>query len=171
MSTNNTSLSKVLASILPVIEIFGICMFAADSVWCMVLGVFPKSDSERDKVMMEFSRKDPTEYKVENIKQITKLARLITKRPDYSISNITEFTYAIRQLIRYTSGDEIATNSLTKLKKIYISFITSYYYEAMKLGKKKEAMEKIKYFYEEILIEDEEMSTKLADILSYKMLS
>jgi uncharacterized protein YfkK (UPF0435 family) len=168
---NNTSLSYVLDSIMPMIEIFGIGLFAADSVWCMVLGVLPNSDSERDKQMMEFSRKDPTEYKVDNIKQITKLARLITKRPDYSISNITDFTYAMRQLIRYTSGDEIATNSLTKLKKTYISFITEYYYESMTLGKKDEALKMIKYFGEEILKEDEEMSTELVNILFYNMLS
>jgi len=77
----------------------------------------------------------------------------------------------MRQLIRYTSGDEIATHSLTKLKKIYISFITAYYYEAMKLGKKKEAMETFKHFSEEILKEDEETSIQIANILSYKMLS
>ena len=77
----------------------------------------------------------------------------------------------MRQLIRYTSGDEIATNSLSKLKKIYVSFITSYYYEYMTLGKKEEAIEIIKYFGEEILKEDKEMSTKLAIILSFKMLS
>ena len=77
----------------------------------------------------------------------------------------------MRQLIRYTSGDEIATNSLVKLKKIYISFITSYYYESMTLGKKEEATETLKNFCEKILKEDKEMSTKLANILSYKMLS
>ena len=41
----------------------------------------------------------------------------------------------------------------------------------MTLGKKKEATETLKNFCEEILKEDKEMSTKLANILSYKMLS
>jgi hypothetical protein len=41
--------------------------------------VLPKNESERDKQMMEFSRKDSTEHKVENINTITGLAKLITK--------------------------------------------------------------------------------------------
>ena len=71
---------------------------------------------------------------------------------------------------RYASGDDIASSSLLKLKKIYISYITSYYHESMTLGKKMEALDTIKYFGEEILKEDEEIKIKLANILSYKML-
>ena len=168
---NKTRFSYVLKAIAPLMKTLGIGMFAVNSVWSMVLGVLPKNESEREKQMMEFSRRDSTEDKVDNINQITKLARLITKRSDYSISNITEFSYAIMQLNRYASGDEIASSSLSKLKKIYISYITSYYHESMTLGKKKEALETLKLFGEEILKEDEEMRTKLAEISSYKMLS
>lgn len=152
-------------------ETLGVGMFSADSVWSMVLGVLPKGDSDQDKKMMEFSRKDSTEHKVENINQITGLAKLITQRYDYSISNLTDFTYAIRQLDRYTWDDNVASSSLTALKDIYISFITSYYHESLTLGKKKEALNTIKYFGEEILQEDKEISTRLAKISSYKMLN
>lgn len=168
---NKTSFSYGFKAIIPLMETFGIGIFSADSVWCMVLGVLPKSDSDQAKRMMEFSRRDSTENKVDNINTLTRLAKLITKRSDYSISNITEFTYAIRQLNRYTSGDDFASSSLSRLKKIYISYITSYYHESMTLGKKKEALETLKLFGEEILKKDEEMKTKLAKISSYKMLS
>jgi len=168
---NKTGFSHVLGAIIPMMETFGVGIFASNSVWSMVLGVLPKNDGEREKQMMEFSRRDSTEDKVDNINTITRVAGLITKRPDYSISNITEFSYAIRQLNRYVSGDEIASSSLSKLKKIYISYITSYHHESMTLGKKKEALETLKYFGEEILQEDEELKTKLAKISFYKMLS
>jgi len=168
---NKTCLSYVLKSIIPLIESLGVGMFSANSVWSMVLGVFPKGDGEREKQMMEFSRKDSTEDKVDNINTITGLAKLITKRPDYSISNLTDFTYALRQLIRYSYGDQIASTSLSDLKNIYFSFIISYYYESMTLGKIKEALDTLKYFGEEILKEDEELRAKLSNIASYKMLS
>jgi galactitol-specific phosphotransferase system IIB component len=168
---NKTSFSHVLEAIVPMMEVLGVGMFSSHSVWSMVLGVLPKNETERDKQMMEFSRKDSSEHKVDNINTITRVAKLFTKRPDYSIPNITEFTYAIRQLNRYVTGDEIASSSLSKLKKIYISYITSYYHESMTLGKKKEASVALKYFSEDILQEDEEMSQKFAEILTHKMLS
>jgi hypothetical protein len=168
---NKSSFSYVLVSIIPLIESVGVGLFSANSVWSMILGVLPKGEGEQEKQMMEFSRKDCTENKVDNIHQITELAKLFTKRPDYSISNLTDFTYALRQLFRYSWGDEIASSALSDLKSIYISFITSYYHESMTLGKKKEALETLKYFGEDILKEYEEMKTKLGSILSCKMLN
>lgn len=169
--SNKSSFAYVFNAIIPMMETFGVGLFSANSVWCMVLGVLPKSDGEREKKMMDFNRKDRTEDKVDNINAITGLAKRITKRHDFSISNLTDFTFAIRQLIRYSSGDEIASSSLSKLKKIYITYITSYYHESMTLGKKKEALDTLKYFGEEILQEDEEMMTRLINISTYKMLS
>ena len=84
---NKSSFSLVLNAIMPMMETFGIGMFAADSVWSMVLGVLPNGDSDRDKQLLEFSRRDTTENKIDNIIAITELARQITKRPDYSNSN------------------------------------------------------------------------------------
>lgn len=170
-NSNKSNISHVLKSIIPMMEAFGIGLFAANSVWSMVLGVLPENDGEREKQMMEFSRKDSTEDKVDNINTITGLAKLITKRHDYSISNLTDFTYAIRQLVRYSNGDEIASSTLSKLKKIYVSYVTSYYQDSMTLGKKKEALETLKYFSEDILKEDEEIAIRLAKIASLKMLS
>jgi hypothetical protein len=170
-NSNKSSLAYVFNAIIPMMEATGIGLFAANSVWSMVLGVLPKSDGEREKKMMEFSSKDTTEDKVDNIKTITKFANLITKRHDFEISNLTDFTYAIRQLIRYSNGDEIASSALSKLKKIYISYITSYYHKSMTLGKKTEAIDTLKYFGEDILKEDEEIAKQLAEISAFKMLS
>ncbi len=170
-NSNKSRLAYVLKAISPMMETFGIGIFSSNSVWSMVLGVLPKNDGEQQKQMMEFSRRDSTEDKVDNINKITGLSKLITKRHDFSISNLTDFTFAIRQLIRYSSGDEIASSSLSKLRKIYINYITSYYHESMTLGKKKEALESLKYFGEDILKEDEEISKRLSKISSFKMLS
>ena len=170
-NSNKSSFAYVFNAIIPMMEALGIGLFASNSVWNMILGVLPKSNGEREKQMMEFSRKDTTEDKVDNIKTITKFAKLITKRHDYSSSNLTDFTFAIRQLIRYSNGDEIASSALTKLKNIYISYIISYYHESMTLGKKKEALESLKYFGEDILKEDEEIAKRLSKISSFKMLS
>jgi hypothetical protein len=168
---NNTYFSKILNPIIPMIEKCGVGIFASNAVWCIVLGVLPKGEEERDKKIMKKSCNDSTENKVDNINRITELAKLITQRPDYSNSNLTDFTYAIRQLIRYAMGDEIAYSSLTNIKGIYISFVAAYFHESMTIGKRQEALDTLKYFGEEILKEDEEMKTKLAEIRTYKMLS
>ena len=168
---NKTNFSKVLPSIYSIIETFGVDILAGDIIWSMVLGTLPHKEGELENNVLEMSLKDSTEDKVDNIQQITDLAKLITTRPDYSISNLTDFTYAIKQLISYTSGDDIASGSLSDLKDIYISYITSYYYESMTLGEKREALETLKYFGEEILKDNEEMSTKLVSILSYQPLN
>lgn len=161
---NKTNFSKVLHSINSIVEKFGVDILAGDIVWSMVLGTLPINEGDLSKKVLEMSLKDSREDKVYNIHQITELAKLITQRPDYSISNLTDFTYTIRQLDRYTLGDEIVSTSLSELKDIYISFMTSYYYESMTLGKKKEALETLKYFSEEILKEDLEMKKIINDI-------
>ena len=153
------------------IEGVGIEIFASNTLWCLVFGVFPCAEGELEKQVIEASLKDIPEHKIDNIFKITEIAKLITQRPDYSTSNVTEFTYALRQLIRYASNDEIVSSSLSELKDIYISFITSYYYESTTFGKKEEAIKALKLFRQEILNEDEDMKARLAEILSYKLLS
>lgn len=61
--SNKSSFAYVFNAIIPMMETFGVGLFSANSIWSMVLGVLPKSDGEREKKMMEFSRKDTTEDK------------------------------------------------------------------------------------------------------------
>ena len=144
---------------------------ASDFVWSIVLGVLPCQGSEYETIAMEMNRNDPTLEKVKNIAKITAFAKLLTERPDYSDSNLTDFTYAVRQLIRYTAGDAIATSYLKDLKNIYVSFITSYYYQSAEFGKRDDALNNLKSFAEEILQEDMYLRQKLAEIAVYKPLS
>jgi len=169
--TDETKLGYVLDAVTPLIEEFGVGILASDFVWSIVLGVLPCEGSEHEIMAMEMSRKDPTIEKVKNIAKITAFAKMLTERPDYSDSNITDFTYAIRQLIRYTAGDSIAASYLKDLKNIYVSFITSYYYQSVEFGKRDDALKNLKSFGEEILQEDMFLREKLAEIAAYKPLS
>lgn len=168
---NRTNFSLILDPIIPLIEHLGIETFATDTVWKMVLGVLPTDDSEKAKQLMEFSRRDTTEKKVDHIIQLTALAELFTQRPVYILEYLTDFTFAIRQLYRYAFDDERATSSLAKLKDIYITIMTDYFYESVKFGKKEEALKNLKYFGEEILMEDRELCRKLKKIETFKPLN
>lgn len=169
--TDKTKLGYVLDAVTPLIENFGVEILSSDFVWGIVLGVFPCRGSEYEMTAMEVNRKDTTEEKVKNIARITEIAKLLAERPDYSDSNITDFTYAVRQLIRYTVDDEFATGSLKDLKDTYVSFMTSYYYQAVKFGKREEALNNLNSISEEILQEDIYLREKLAEIAAYKPLS
>ena len=68
-------------------------------------------------------------------------------------------------------GDAIAAASLKDLKDAYVAFITSYYYQSVKFGKKEEALKNLKLFGEDILYEDSYLRESLAKIASYKPLS
>jgi hypothetical protein len=169
--SDKTNFSIILDPIISLIEHLGIEAFATDTVCKMVLGVLPNDDSEKAKQLMEFSRRDTTEQKVEHIAQLTVLAELFTQRPVYTMENLTDFTYALRQLSRYAFDDEIATSALSKLKDLYIKFLTDYYYESLNFGKKEEALKNLKHFGEEILKEDKDICRKLKKIATFKPLN
>ncbi|MBN1182183.1 MAG: hypothetical protein JXB49_07840 [Bacteroidales bacterium] len=169
--TDKTKLGYVLDAVTPLFEDFGVGILASDFVWSIVLGVLPCEGSEHEEMAMEMNRKDATIEKVKNIAKITAFAKMLTERPDYSDSNISSFTYAVRQLIRYTAGDAVATSYMKDLKNIYVSFITSYYYQSVEFGKRDDALNNVKSFGEDILHEDSYLREKLAEIAAFKSLS
>lgn len=168
---NTTNLLYVLDTIMPLIELGGTGIFASNSLWSIVLGVLPPEEGERQNQIMELNWKNSTKDKVEGIRRLTDLAESITKKHDYKDENLKDFTYAIRQLMRYSWGDEIATASLMKLRDMYITFMTEYFYQSMKFGKKEGAINNLKLFGEEILREDKDLRERLADVVSYKPLN
>lgn len=167
----NTNLLYVLDAIQPLFELVGTGMFASNSLWCIVLGAMPAEEGEKERQMMEFNRKDATKDKIEGITRLTQLAESITQRNDFNDENLQDFTYAIRQLTRYVWGDEKATTALNELKDMYISFMTEYYYQSVKFGKKEEANKNLERFGEEILKEDIDLRERIADIINYKPLN
>lgn len=164
MIKNNTIFSKAIIPINQLIDKFGVDICASDMVWCIILGALPYHEGKLENMVLEMSLKDSTEHKVENINQLTELAKLFTKRKDYSESNLYQFSCAIKQLFKYVSGDQSVTLALTEMKNIYLSFITSYYRESMSIGQKEEALEVIKFFREDIFQEYEKMKEDLAKI-------
>ena len=168
---NTTNLLYVIDEIMPLFELVGTGMFASNSLWCIVLGVMPAEDGERENQIMEINRKDETKYKIEGIEKLTQLAESITKRIDFNYENLQDFTYAIRQLTRYVLGDAKATAALVELKERYISYMTEYFYLSVRSGKKDEATKNLELFGEEILKEDLYLREKLAEIAAYKPLN
>ena len=65
-------------------------------------------------------------------------------------------------------GDYKATFALKELKDLYISFMTEYFYQSVKSGKKKEAIKKLELFGEKILREDKDLQERLTKIITYK---
>lgn len=169
--TNKTKLIYALNSIMPLIEQSGTDYFVSNVLWNEVLGVMPPKAGERENQIMELNRKDATEYKVEGINMLTHLAESIILRPDYNDENIQDFTYAIRQLTRYAWGDEKATSALTKLKDMYISFMTDYYIRYVQTGKKETATNNLEIFGEYVLREDKDLRERLTNILANKALN
>ncbi|MCF8223058.1 MAG: hypothetical protein K9J25_07905 [Bacteroidales bacterium] len=165
-----TNLLYVLNAIMPLIELGGTGIFASNSFWSIVLGVMPPEEGEPKKQIMEIIRKDETKHKIEGIMRLTQVADSITKRNDFNDENMYDFTYAIRQLIRYVFDDQKALNALNGLKDMYIDFITEYYYHSLEFGKKEEARKKLEMFGE-ILKEDDDLCKELAKIISYKPLN
>ncbi|GEM_PF-4029517 len=168
---NKSNLAFVLDTIDPLIQNFGVEILASNSAWSIVLGVLPCEGSEDEKKAMEQNRRDTTMEKVENIARLTVLGKPLADRPDYSDSNIKEFTLAVRQLLRYTAEDETASAYLKDLKFIYISFITSYYYQSVKFGKKEEALKILAHIANVMLAEDEKMKKQITTIMNYKPLN
>ncbi len=168
---NKTNFSLIIDPIYDIIDKFGVDILANDTLWNMVLGVLPSDDDEKAKALMEFSRRDTTMQKVNHLNQLTDLAEFFVQRHDYSEKNVTDFTYVIRQLTRYAFDDERATYALTRLKEMYLTFITEYYYESVKYGKKDQALKNIETFGEVILREAKDLREKLAEIATYKPLN
>ena len=168
---NKTNLLYVIDAIMPLFELVGTGMFSSNALWCMVLGVMPEKEGERENKMMDINRKDETKDKVVAINRLTQLADSLTKRNDFNDENLQDFTYAIRQLTRYVWGDDKATTALNELKDMYISFMTEYYYQSVKFGKKEEANKNLERFGEEILKEDMDLRERIADIINYKPLN
>jgi len=164
MKIKNTSrLAEILRKLSTLFENVDLEQIASNTVWNIVLGVLPVKYEGRENEIMEFNLKDSTHEKIDNIDQITDLAEYFLKeKPDYGFSNLESFSYALRQLIRYTSGDELAEASLDRLKDLYLTFITSYYLQATKDGINKIASENIKFFCEEILNEDKNLISKFS---------
>ncbi|NLE34146.1 MAG: hypothetical protein GX622_03510 [Bacteroidales bacterium] len=168
---NKSKLAYVLDTVDPLIQNFGVEILASNFAWSIVLGVLPCEGSENEKMAMELNRRDTTIDKVENIARLTVLGKALADRPDYSDSNITEFTLAVRQLLRYTAEDATASAYLKDLKFIYISFITSYYYQSVKFGKKEEALKILAQIANGILAEDEKLKNQIINIMNYKPLN
>lgn len=162
---NNSIFAETILKLLPLFENVDIENIASDSVWNIVLGVLPVEFKGKEEELMEISRKDNTNEKIDNINQITDLAEyMVTEKPQYKFSNLESFSYAIRQLNRYVKGDSSAEMSLIRLKKLYIEFMTSYYLQALKNGSNKIACENLKLFAEKILNEDPFIKSKLAEL-------
>lgn len=170
-SQNKTNFSLIIDPIYDIIDKFGVDILANDTLWNMVLGVLPSDDDDKAKALMEFSRRDSTMQKVNHVNQLTDLAEFFIQRQDYSEKNVTEFTYVIRQLSRYVFDDDQATNALTRLKDMYITFITEYFYVSVQSGKKDEALKNLKTFGKEILREDRDLRERLAEITAFKPLN
>lgn len=168
---NKTNFSIIIDPIYDIIDKFGVDILANDTLWNMVLGVLPSDDDDKAKTLMEFSRRDTTKQKVNHLNQLTDLAEFFVHRHDYSEKNVTEFTYVIRQLSRYVFDDDQATDALTRLKEMYLTFITEYFYVSVQSGKKDEALKNLEIFGEEILREDRELQGKIADIINYRPLN
>lgn len=168
---NKTNLIYVLDAIMPLIELDGTGILASNVPWCIVLGAMPAEEGEKERQMMEFNRKDATKDKIEGITRLTQLAESITQRNDFNDENLQDFTYAIRQLTRYVWEDEKASTALKELKDMYISFMTEYYYQSVKFGKKEDAIKNLQIFGEEILKEDIDLRERIADIINYKPLN
>lgn len=166
-----TNLLYVLDAMTPITELGGTGILASNVPWCIVLGAMPAEEGEKERQMMEFNRKDETKDKVVAINRLTQLADSLTKRNDFNDENLQDFTYAIRQLTRYVWGDDKATTALNELKDMYISFMTEYYYQSVKFGKKEEANKNLERFGEEILKEDIDLRERIADIINYKPLN
>jgi len=167
----STNLLYALHSIKPLLELEGTDYFVSNVLWSEVLGVMPPKAGERENQIMELNRRDATEHKIEGINMITHQAESIIQRLNYNDENIQDFTYAIRQLTRYALGDEKATYALTKLKDMYISFMTNYYFQYVKSGKREAAINNLEIFGEEILREDKDLRERLANILANKSLN
>jgi hypothetical protein len=86
--TNKTNFSKVLPSIYSIIENFGVEILASNIVWSMVLGTLPYKEGKLENNVFEMSLKDINEDKIDNINQITELAKLLTQRPVYKLENL-----------------------------------------------------------------------------------
>ena len=164
---NNSKLALVLRKLLPLFENIDIVLIASDTVWNIVLGVFPVKYDNRENQIMENNRNDSTAEKIDNIDQITEYAEyFLAEKPDFKYSNLESFSYALKQLLRYTSEDQQAVNSLNRLKDLYISFMTSYYLRSIKNGMSKSATENIRYFCKKILFEDNQLCSKLSNLYS-----
>jgi len=162
---NTSKLAEILRKLSTLFENLDIEQIASNTVWNIVLGVLPVKYEGRENEIMEFNLKDSTHEKIDNIDQITDLAEYFLKeKPDYGFSNLESFSYALRQLIRYTFEDELAEASLDRLKDLYLTFITSYYLQATKAGINKVASENIKFFCEKILNEDKNLLSKLSEL-------
>lgn len=162
---NNSRFAEILRKLSTLFENVDIKQIASNTVWNIVLSVLPVKFKGQEYQIMESNRKDRTAEKIDNVDQITDLAEYFLKeKPDYGFSNLESFSYALRQLIRYTSEDELAEASLDRLKDLYLTFITSYYLQAAKAGINKVASENIKFFCENILNEDKNLLSKLSDL-------
>jgi len=150
----------------PVVETLSIDMISSDFVWSIVLGVLPVEYKGLEDKIMENSRKDSTAEKIDNIEMITDYAEYFLKeKPDFGYANLELFSQALHQLIKYTSGDLQAENSLKKLKDLYISFMTFYIIESIKAGRNKISRENIIHFSEKIFRESPEIKARLNDIV------
>ena len=164
---NNSRLAEILNKLSTLFENISIELLASDMIWKTVLGILPVKYKGHESQIMEINHKDSTAEKVDNIDRITELAEYFLKeKPTYEYSNLESFSYALRQLIRYSSNDEQAVTSLNRLKDMYIAFITSYYIQLTKDGLSKVASENISYFCKEILNEDKILISKLSNLHS-----
>jgi len=164
---NNSKMAEVMSKLAPLLDEEYIDMLACNSAWNIVLGVIPYEFKGYENQIMEENRKDTSSEKIDNIERITSLSKyLLEIKPDFSYENLELFSLAACQLIKYTSGDSKAENSLTPLKDLYISFVTSYYIESVKSGNVRSASKNIRHFSEMIFGEHDEIRTRLNEVIS-----
>lgn len=164
---NNSLFHEIILKLSPIFDELDIEVVSSDFVWSIVLGMLPIEHNGYEDIMMENCRKDNTAEKIDNIEILTAYAEyMITDKPDFDYANLESFSQALRQLIRYVSGDPKAERSLEKLKDLYLSFMTTYYVESVKNGRIGSTYKNIRHFSNEILNIDEELKTKLNELVS-----
>ncbi len=164
---NNSLFHEIILKLCPILHELDIDYISSDFVWSIVLGMLPIEHKGYEDIMMENSRKDSTAEKIDNIERLTGYAEyMITEKPDFGYANLESFSQALRQLIKYVSGDPKAEQSLEKIKNLYISFITSYYVESVKNRGIGSASKNIGYFRDSILNIDDDLKTKLNELVS-----
>ena len=166
-TANNSLFHEIILKLSPILDELDIEFVSSDFVWSIVLGMLPIEHKGYEDMMMENCRKDSIAEKIDNIEILTGYAEyMINEKPDFGYANLESFSQALRQLIKYVSGEPKAEKSLKKLKHLYISFLTLYYVESVKDGRIGSASKNIKYFSDKILNIDDELKTKLNELVS-----
>ena len=164
---NNSNLAQIMRKLAPLLSNEYIELMATNSAWNIILGVLPDTLNGYEQKIMEQNRMDTSAEKIDNITRITSYAEyFLNNKPDFSLAYVESFSQAIAQLVKYTSGDKKAEDSLRPLKNLYISFMTSYYIKSVQNATVRSVTINIRDFSEIISVDDYELAARLNDIIS-----